>query len=715
MSDSALQEAKRRLILPALLPQLGLGHLAKKSARCPFHDDQRNSFSVFKGESGAWFWKCHAGCGQGDEITFLEKHKGVSTGEAIRLFREMAGCAPVSTPKRERVTVSNQATNGFDWSACVSALNDTHLERLGNERWFSGAFCQWLHESNLVGLYQGRISFPNGNGKITNAHVWFGGKDWKHLPPGNPVAPFIIGDLAKAKQVHIGESQWDMLSIADKTDWYENNDVAFISTRGKGNAKLVQGLIPEGASVCAWPQNDKQGQEWLDDLSTIVPKLGVARVPSSITKRNEFGELAEIKLKDANEWTNAGASAADLYQAFWRNELFKPVSIEQSPIAPPVESVKQPVPSAKLQGSEVTLPDVEPWPEAVNGAEVLNEMAETFSRYCALPEGAKEILALWCAYTHGFEAFQCSPRLYVTSPEKGCGETTLRDVIALFVPRSLPTENVSVAVLFRLVEKYKPVVLADECDAWLRDNEELRGLLNAGHRRGGMVYRCEGEGNEVRGFHVFAPVVLCGISKNNTKLPETLLDRSIIIRLDRAAKGELQARFNSDRVEKETEMCRKIARFIADNKARYKTCDPVLPEGVYNRLADNWRPLFAVAEIAAGEWPARAEAAFRSLVRTGDIDAQSLGVTLLSDIREVFDGEEMLSRRLIERLSAREESPWKCYDHGKEITMRQLANLLKPYGVHPRDVRLSGEHGRGYRLADFQKPFRSYLTPPSAF
>jgi putative DNA primase/helicase len=102
-------------------------------------------------------------------------------------------------------------------------------------------------------------------------------------------------------------------------------------------------------------------------------------------------------------------------------------------------------------------------------------------------------------------------------------------------------------------------------------------------------------------------------------------------------------------------------------------------------------------------------------VRTDDIDLQSLGATLLSDIREVFEGEEMLSRQLIEKLSVREESPWKSYDHGKQITTRQLANLLKPYGVHSRDIHVSGEHGRGYRLADFQKPFRSYITPSSAF
>jgi len=231
-----------------------------------------------------------------------------------------------------------------------------------------------------------------------------------------------------------------------------------------------------------------------------------------------------------------------------------------------------------------------------------------------------------------------------------------------------------------------------------------------------MVYRCEGDGNEVRGFKVFAPVVLCGISKHNNKLPETLLDRSIVIRLDRAAKGELQARFNCDRVEKETELCRRVARFIADSKTRYRACDPVLPEGVYNRLADNWRPpLFAVAEIAGGEWPARGVTAFRSLVRTDDVDVEGIGVTLLRDIREVFKGEEMLTRELIEDLGKLEESPWKDYGHGKPITMRQLANLLKPYGVRSRDVHLNGEHAKGYRRADFQRAFKSYLTPAPAF
>ena len=208
---------------------------------------------------------------------------------------------------------------------------------------------------------------------------------------------------------------------------------------------------------------------------------------------------------------------------------------------------------------------------------------------------------MWTAHTHCFQAFDLTPRLNIRSPEKGCGKTTLSDVIALFVPRSIQTENQTPAVLFRLIEKHKPVVLADEYDAWLRDNEELRGLLNAGHRRGGKALRCEGDNHEVRGFNVFAPAVLSGIGA----LPGTLHDRSIGIVLTRAKPGEVAARFSSRHVTAEKDICRKLARWTADNFQKIEACDPQLPDGAHNRLADNWRPLFAIADGIGWSAPRR--------------------------------------------------------------------------------------------------------------
>jgi putative DNA primase/helicase len=358
-----------------------------------------------------------------------------------------------------------------------------------------------------------------------------------------------------------------------------------------------------------------------------------------------------------------------------------------------------------LQGSAVVLPGIELWPESVDGAQTLDDIAGTFREYVALPPGAANALALWCAHTHLFEAFICSPRLNITSPERGCGKSTLRDVVALFVPRPVLTENLSVAVLFRLVDAHAPVILADEYDAWLDDNEELRGLLNAGHRRGASVYRCEGDRHEVRAFRAYTPAVLCGIGS----LPGTLHDRSIVLRLDRAKPGELSVRFDPRHTESEVEHCRKLARWCADNRGRIQEIDPALPNGVFNRLADNWRPLFAIAEAAGEDWPKRCADAFAKLSSQNDADSESLRVNLLADIRQIFTSERMFSKDVIDALKEMAERPWSEVSRGKPITERWLARNLAGFGIHSKTLRIVDERAKGYEVADFSEAFERYL------
>jgi CHC2 zinc finger len=101
MSDlrQKINEGKRQLPLPELMAREGLAEHAKTSAHCPFHDDKHKSFSVFKGKDGWWHYKCFAGCGDGDEIMFLRKLKGLSLTEAIRLYLEMVDFPPSRPPK----------------------------------------------------------------------------------------------------------------------------------------------------------------------------------------------------------------------------------------------------------------------------------------------------------------------------------------------------------------------------------------------------------------------------------------------------------------------------------------------------------------------------------------------------------------------------------------------------------------------------------------
>ncbi len=368
--------------------------------------------------------------------------------------------------------------------------------------------------------------------------------------------------------------------------------------------------------------------------------------------------------------------------------------------------------SASVQGGAVDFPRVEPWPQPVQGTEILDAVAATFNRYIVLPLHAAVVLALWTAAAHIFDAFLHSPRLNLRSPEKGCGKTTLLDVLAALLPCPLRTESITPAVLFRIVDAHKPALLLDEIDTYLNENDELRGLLNAGHKRGAKAYRCESDRHEVRGFNAFAPAVLAGIGT----LPGTLHDRAIVICLLRAKRGEITARFDSRRTVAEAEQCRKLARWAADNRTQLESFDPAMPEGVFNRLADNWRPLFAVAQIAGGDWPARAAAAFTAMTATDEMDSHGIGASLLADIRTIFTDagtDRLASARIAEVLGTMDGKPWPEFKNGKPITPNQVARLLRRFDIHSRTIRLDDHStAKGYPLSDFDDAFARFLPAP---
>lgn len=126
-----------------------------------------------------------------------------------------------------------------------------------------------------------------------------------------------------------------------------------------------------------------------------------------------------------------------------------------------------------------------------DGWELLGMVEAFFRRHLILPdEHAMVALVLWAAHAHAVEAFESTPRLLVTSPEPGSGKTRVIELLATVCPRALEAVNVTPSYLFRKVEDEagRPTILFDEIDTVFgpkaKDNEEIRGFLNAGHRRG---------------------------------------------------------------------------------------------------------------------------------------------------------------------------------------------------------------------------------------
>jgi hypothetical protein len=311
------------------------------------------------------------------------------------------------------------------------------------------------------------------------------------------------------------------------------------------------------------------------------------------------------------------------------------------------------------QGRSISFPQPDPWAEPVNGAALLDSVAEAIGRHVVMPEHSRDATALWCVHTYLLDCFFVSPRLGVRSPMKQCGKTTFIDVLGRLVMRPLPTANVATAAAFRVVEAYRPTLLVDEADTFLRKNDELRGIINSGHRRNGSVLRTVGDDYEPRSFGTYSA---CAIALIGT-LPDTLHDRSVVIDLKRRLPSERIEPFRPDRAGHLDEFARKAARWAKDHADRISEAEPEMPAGIFNREADNWRPLLAIADVAGGHWPERARrAVMQSHKAAGDDDLRL--VVLLADIRAIFTDQNidrLLSADLAKALAELEGRPWAEY------------------------------------------------------
>ena len=366
--------------------------------------------------------------------------------------------------------------------------------------------------------------------------------------------------------------------------------------------------------------------------------------------------------------------------------------------------------AAPGQGRPLDLSDPEPWPDPVDGAELLDELVASIRRHVVLAAREADAVALWVLAVYAVDAWKIFPRLFVTAPEKQCGTTTLLDVLSRLVPKPLGVSSITPAALFRTIEAVRPTLLLDEADAYARENEDLRAVLDAGHRRDGTVIRTVGDNHEPRQFSVWAPVSLAAIGH----LPGTIEDRSITVRLHRRRQDEPVESLRLDHSGGLDELARKAARWAADHRDLLVEADPTVPAGIYNRAADNWRPLLAIAAVAGGEWPDRASDVAVTLTRGSAEDDDTTRTMLLADLRELFNREPsgvLFTREILAALHKDETRPWPEWKNGKPMTDRQLAALLKDLGIKPKTVRRGSETDKGYKFEWFEDVFARYLTP----
>jgi hypothetical protein len=369
----------------------------------------------------------------------------------------------------------------------------------------------------------------------------------------------------------------------------------------------------------------------------------------------------------------------------------------------------------------------QPPPETVvrAGHEVLDAVAAFVARFSVFPsEHCAPTLALWYAHTHAVEQFYVTPRLVLDSAEPGSGKTRVLEVAQHLVRAPEMTISATPAALFRLVSLGPITILFDEVDAIFNpknggNNEDLRGLLNAGYKRSATIARCVGDAKnmKVERFPVYAPAALAGIAG---AMPMTITTRAITIHMRRRRTDEPVEPFRERHVAHQAHPLRdQLATWIDSIGTRLSDAQPSMPQGVTDRPAEIWEPLLAIADTAGGHWPTTARNACRHFVLDTGPHLSSLGVRLLADLRGIFTRagtDRLRTTDILTALCDLDEAPWGDLN-GKPLDARRLAKELSRYGVRPHDVRMTGgEVVKGYRttlpegLAD---AWDRYLPPPT--
>ncbi|MGH3854101.1 MAG: DUF3631 domain-containing protein [Pseudonocardiaceae bacterium] len=356
------------------------------------------------------------------------------------------------------------------------------------------------------------------------------------------------------------------------------------------------------------------------------------------------------------------------------------------------------------------------------GHDVLDDVAAFVGRFSVFPsEHCAPTLALWYAHTHATEQFYVTPRLILDSAEPGSGKTRVLEVAQHLVRAPEMTISATPAALFRLVSMGPITILFDEVDVIFNpknggNNEDLRGLLNAGYKRSATIARCVGDTKtmKVERFPVYAPAALAGIAG---AMPATITTRAITIHMRRRRTDEPVEPFRERKVASQAQPLREeLAAWIDSTSARLSDAQPTMPEGVTDRPAEIWEPLLAIADTAGGHWPTTARNACRHFVLDTGPHITSLGVRLLADVRELFTRagtDRMTTADILPALHDLEESNWADLN-GKPLDARRLGRELGKYGVRSKDIKINGHAIKGYRtdgedgLAD---AWSRYLPP----
>lgn len=553
-------------------------------------------------------------------------------------------------------------------------------------------------ERQIVATYD----YRDQHGALVSQAVRYLPKDFRQRKPdgaggwiwkmeGVPRLPYRLPEVLDA--IAAGEPVCIVEGEKDADNLWKIGIAATCNAGGAGKWQVAHARWLKEAKVIILPDNDDPGRAHAQQVAQSL--AGIACVGRVV-------ELPDLPPKgDVSDWLAAGGTRQQFEALVLEAPRLDLPPLDIGP-ATPREPWMVP-PSLRKDGEHV--PD---------GAALLDAVQAFISRHVAYPSPHAQVAhALWIAHTHLMDVWESTPRIAFLSPEPGSGKTRALEITEALVPRPIEAVNTSSAYLFRKVSDPDgaPTLLYDEIDTLFgpraKENEDIRGMLNAGHRRGAVAGRCvvRGKTVETEELPAYCAVALAGLGN----LPDTILTRAVVIRMRRRAPGETVEPYRHKLHAPTGNILRDQLTAWADSVRAGINTTPIMPAGIADRDADVWEALLAVADAAGGTWPERSRIAAVALVALSKAGNPSLGVRLLDDLRKVLGSKEaMHTEDILKALTGMEEAPWGDLK-GKALDSRKLSRYLKQYDVSSKDVRVGTVVKKGYTASDLFDPWSRYL------
>jgi hypothetical protein len=351
--------------------------------------------------------------------------------------------------------------------------------------------------------------------------------------------------------------------------------------------------------------------------------------------------------------------------------------------------------------------NIEPCSDPVDGSELLDWLTRLFTDYMKLPDRMAEVCATYSLFTHCIDAFDYAPYLSVSSATMRSGKSRLGDIFEALTMNPLKTDSATEATVFRTMDKYQPTLILDEADAWAKDNDGLRGILNAGNKRNAKVLRCTGDSHEPKAYNVYGSKIILGIGKRWG----TLADRCIPIFLKRKLAKEKVKRIKANRFTKDLKPIREqMKRWANDHMDDLRDAEPELPQLADDRAMDNWEPLLAIGDACSSKWGELLREIAQETHKAQE--ETELKVQLVHDMEKVFEdhfSDRMTSQEMCSELAKIEGRPWGTWGYKNEtISPHAVARQLKDFDIKPDQFWEADKKKRGYTREDLQDTLSRY-------